>query len=84
MMLMVSSWGGGFTLQPQPKIFENLKTEIWKNVTQFVGRTTEIHKYRLKQTQLIKGHFWRILCCDKHEPKSGLSLGYCHSTSTNY
>ena len=56
---------------------------MWKNVTQFVGRTTEIHKYRLKQTQLIKCHFWRVLCGDKHEPKSGLLFGYCHSTSTN-
>ena len=75
--------GGGGRTTAQTK---NLKpqTEMRKNVTQFVGGTTEIHKYRLTQAQLIKCHFWRVLCGDKHEPKSGLLLGYCHSTFTNY
>ena len=88
---LIKRLSGGVALQPkpkirQPKIFENLKpqTEMRKNVTQFVGGTTEIHKYRLTQAQLIKCHFWRVLCGDKHEPKSGLLLGYCHSTFTNY
>ena len=83
--------GGAVALQLKPKIrqlkiFENLKpqTEMRKNVTQFVGGTTKIHKYRFTQAQLIKCHFWRVLCGDKHEPKSGLLLGYCHSTFTNY
>ena len=62
-------------MKPQP--------EEPKNMTQFLGRTTEIHKL-VKLTQLMRFHFWRVLCGNKHEPKSGILLCFCQSTSTNY
>ena len=63
-------------VKPQP--------EEPKNVIQFLSRTTEIHKYVKINTQLIRFHFWRVLCGNKHEPKSGILLCFCQSTSTNY
>ena len=49
---------------------------IWVTLPKYINRS--------KSTQLIRFHFWCILCGNKHEPKSGILLCFCHSTSANY
>ena len=49
---------------------------IWVTLPKYINRS--------KSTQLIRFNFWCILCGNKHEPKSGILLCFCHSTSANY
>ena len=78
------------TLQPKPKIRQLKNFRKFESTTRRAEKCDNIWvtlpKYinRSKSTQLIRFNFWCILCGNKHEPKSGILLCFCHSTSANY